>query len=319
MDTMKKLQIQNFAKLPNKYVTVGRSRGLSVLEEKLVYMLINSMQKRYESTHKLETIDYKFIASDVITFNDFCQTMQIGSKNNNHIIESIWKLHLFGLAIYKDHKTKFIHLFKEFELDDKNQTIQYVFDDNFINYFTGVCKDFFCLDVQEVISLSSSYAIRIYQLLKSKLNMNTNEHNYTIIELKKILNLENKHMLYGHLKANVLEVAKQQINSSEASKFSIDYEDIKTGKAVTSVNFIIQNKGTNYYAETNQLAKYQIDILRKLCSKWKKEHDKNSVVSILSLKILEELKHKKPILALVKNYLEAIKPHVKDDLINVNL
>ncbi|MDQ1275506.1 MAG: hypothetical protein QG610_1080 [Euryarchaeota archaeon] len=302
---MTKLLVQKYTKLPNEYVIVERSKRLSLLEEKLVYMLINSMQKRYESTKKSSEIDYKFISSDVITFDIFCETMQIGIKDNNLIYQSLKDLFNFSLAIETTREIRFVHLFKEFRISKDERTIKYWFADNFIQYFTGICRDYFSLEVQEVISLNSSHTIRIYQILKSKLNMDKKYHVYTISELKQLLNITDKYDRYNNLKQFVLEIAKSQINASEASKFAIDYEEIKTGKAVTSIRFIIQNKGKNYYAEKNLIAGYKIEQLNKELKGWLTHKD--LLVKHAAGKIASELKHKKPSRATIGAYLDTIK------------
>ncbi len=316
---MAKLQVQTFAKIPNKYVSIQRSRGLSLLEEKLAYMLINSMQKRYEGSKKLEQLDFHFIAHASITIDDFIDTMHIGSTNRKEISQALQNLILFALAIKTNTQDRFITMFSEFIVDYETNLIQYKFNDSFVTYFTGICTDFFKLSINEVIGLNSTHAIRIYQLLKTKLNMDNPDLTYTILKLKEFLSVEKKYSRYNNFKQFVLEISKQQINSSEASHFNIGYEEIKTGKAVTSIKFYIINKDKNYYQENNQLPKYKLDLLKKLCMKWKKEQDTNSIAHILSCKILEELKHKNPMLVVVQNYLDGIKHHVKDDLTKLNL
>ena len=171
---------------------------------------------------------------------------------------------------------------------------------------TGICRDYFKLSVEEVIGLNSTHAIRIYQLLKTKQNMDKREFEYSIAEIKQQLNIEKKYSLYANFKNKVLELSKQQINSSDASQFNIDYEEIKTGKAVTSIKFHILPKGKSYYQENNLIAGYKLDQINKNCNKWKKEHDENDVVYILSDKILSELKQKNPSRVVVANWLDTI-------------
>ena len=303
---MAKLKVQSFAKIPNDYVSVERSRGLSLIEEKLSYMLINAMQKRWESVKKLEQIDYNFIANGTISFNDFTQTMQIGSVNRKEIGESLKDLLLFAIGIRTSTKDRFMTMFKEFSADYETNEISYKFNDSFVEYFTGVCRDYFMLSVNEVIGLNSTHAIRIYQLLKTKQNMDKKEFIYTLDEIKKQLNIEKKYPRYNNLKVAVLELAKTQINNSEASQFNIDYEEIKTGKSVTAIKFHLLPKGKNYYQENNLIAGYKIDQITKYCHKWKKEYSAEEVVHLLADKILHELKHKQPKFATVANYLDHI-------------
>lgn len=303
-DNMAKLQVQSFAKLPNKYVSVERSRSLTILEEKLIYMLINSMQKRFESTKNLDVVDFNYIASDIIKFDDFINIMQIGSVNRKEIGESLKELLLFALAIREEKKDRFLTMFSEFSADYEINSIEYKFNDSFVKYFTGVCRDYFCLEIQEVISLNSSHAIRIYQLLKSKLNMDNKEHEYKIETLKKLLNIETKYKLYGHFKQSILELAKQQINNSAASKFSIDYDEIKEGRSVVAIQFKILPKCKNYYVENNTVPKYRRSQLQKKCLEWLT--NKNSIVRITAEKLQTELKMKKPTRATISYYLEVI-------------
>lgn len=303
---MAKLKVQSFAKIPNEYVSVERSRGLSLLEEKLVYMLINAMQKRWESTKHLEQFDYEFIASGVISFDEFSTTMQIGAKDDKIIYQSLKDLFDYSLAVHQNNDTRFIHLFGDMIIKHETRQIKYKLGEVFVEYFTGICRDYFKLSVEEVIGLNSTHAIRIYQLLKTKQNMDKREFEYSIAEIKQQLNIDKKYSRYNDLKVRVLELTKTQINSSDASQFNIDYEEIKTGKAVTSIKFHILPKGKNYYQENNLIAGYKLDQINKNCNKWKKEHDENDVVYILSDKILNELKSKNPSRVVVANWLDTI-------------
>jgi plasmid replication initiation protein len=303
---MAKLQVRSFAQIPNEYVSVERSRGLSLLEEKLVYMLINSMQKRWESTKKLDQIDYNFIANGVISFDEFSSTMQIGAKDDKIIYQSLKDLFDYSLAVHQNSETRFIHLFGDMIIKHETKQIKYKLGEVFVEYFTGICRDYFKLSVEEVIGLNSTHAIRIYQLLKTKQNMDKKEFEYSVEEIKKHLNIDKKYSLYGDFKRYVLELSKSQINSSDASQFNIDYEEIKTGKAVTAIKFHILPKGKNYYQENNLIAGYKLDQISKHCQKWKKEYDKNNVVYILSDKILNELKQKNPSRVVVANWLDTI-------------
>ena len=307
---MAKLKVQSFAKIPNEYVSITRSRALSMLEEKFVYMMINAMQKRMEEIKNCKEVDYEYIATGKIQIDEFVEVMQIGSTNRKEILLSIKDLILYSLIISTDETDRLMTMFSEFYIEDfGSRTIHYRFNDAFIKYFTGVCRDFFKLSIEEVIGLNSSHAIRIYQLLKTKQNMDKKEFEYSINEIKKQLNIEKKYDRYNNFKQFVLETSKTQINNSEASQFNIDYEEIKTGRAVTSIQFTILPKVKNYYKENNLLPNYQQDQIKKSCLANLKKYKPNDVVFILSQKVIEELKNKKPSLAVVRNYWDTICIH----------
>lgn len=301
---MPKIQTEIFSKIPNDYVTIERSRGLSLLEEKLSYMLINDMQKRYESIKKLEHIDYNYIANATISINDFIKTMKIGNADRKEIAESVKDLLGFVIGIKKPKSDRFMTMFTEFYVDYDNNTIDYIFNESFVKHFTGIFRDYFKLEINEVIGLDSTHALRIYQILKTKLNMTQKTFTFTIEELKKLLNLEKKYPLYGSLKQFVLETSKQRINSSEASQFNIQYTELKIGKKVHSIIFEILPKVKNYYIETGKTPEYAKDLLANQLRELINHEDFNVKKAVST--VLDELKKKKPNKPLVNAYLMTV-------------
>lgn len=62
-----------------------------------------------------------------------------------------------------------------------------------------------------------------------------------ISELKTILGIEKtKYKLYGHFKNKVLEIAEREIN--EKTDILIQIEEIKTGRKITAIKFLISAK-----------------------------------------------------------------------------
>jgi len=251
----------------------------------------------------LDSVDFGYIASGSVTFAEFCTTMQIGAKDNKAIGQSLKSLINFSIGIESVKSQDYMTVFRNFKIEDAS--IYYCFSEYFLQMFTGICKDYFRLEVPEVIGLHSSHAIRVYQLMKSKLNMTDNEFDYTLEEFKKCLNIEDKYTRYNDLKKRVLDVCKTQINQSAASKFSLDYKAIKVGNGVKSVKLIIQDKEENYYVEKNLVAGYKIDQIKKNLTQLLRHE--SSVVRLLAEKIRQELKYKKPSRAVIANYLDAIK------------
>jgi plasmid replication initiation protein len=143
--------------------------------------------------------------------------------------------------------------------------------------------------------------------------MDKQDFTYTILELRKMLNIKDKYKLYGDFKKRILDIAKEQINSSDSAVFNIDFEEIKTGKAVTSIKFFILKKGQfNYYQQNNLLPNYQLDKIKKECAVIIKTHDKNDILYVLSERILLELKAKSPARFAVLEYYSTIERIKKD-------
>ena len=90
--------------------------------------------------------------------------------------------------------------------------------------------------LQEVLKFKSGFAMRLYQLLAQYQYKNGME--YSIENLRFCLNVEEgKLRRYNDFKRFVLEPARKEINQKSSLKFH--YEEIKTGRKVTSIRFIV--------------------------------------------------------------------------------
>ena len=91
--------------------------------------------------------------------------------------------------------------------------------------------------------MKSAFSVRIYELMKSY----SFRHTITIEldELKRLLMVENvkSYVNYKDFRVKVLEKAQTEIN--ELTDINIEFEPIKTGRKVTSIKFIIEEKFKN--------------------------------------------------------------------------
>ncbi|MBT9937839.1 replication initiation protein, partial [Anaerostipes hadrus] len=94
-----------------------------------------------------------------------------------------------------------------------------------------------------VLGMKSAFSVRIYELMKSY----SFRHTITIEldELKRLLMVENvkSYVNYKDFRVKVLEKAQTEIN--ELTDINIEFEPIKTGRKVTSIKFIIEEKFKN--------------------------------------------------------------------------
>jgi plasmid replication initiation protein len=96
--------------------------------------------------------------------------------------------------------------------------------------------------LENVLSLKSKYSIRIYEILKS----NSYKKNITI-ELEDLKNMAGSkgksYTVYQNLKNKVINVAQKELRLK--TDISFDYEEIKTGRKVTSIKFNIKQNKTD--------------------------------------------------------------------------
>jgi len=100
--------------------------------------------------------------------------------------------------------------------------------------------------LENILSLKSKYSIRLYEILKSNLFKKHIE-----IELEELKNMvcakEKAYSIYNNFKNKVILQAHKEL--AEKTDISFEFEEIKTGRKVTSIKFyIINNKAMNEIA-----------------------------------------------------------------------
>ena len=113
--------------------------------------------------------------------------------------------------------------------------------------------------IENILRLEASYSIRIYQLLKQYESLGS--RIITIDDLKHYLSIEQKkYSLYGHFKDKVILPTQKEIKLKTDIFFT--FEEIKTGRKITSIKFIISKNQKIITAkkENNELEKNKIDL-----------------------------------------------------------
>lgn len=104
-------------------------------------------------------------------------------------------------------------------------------------------------ELQNILQLKSFYSIRLYELLKQYETISYRV--FEIKELKSILGIEKKYKLYADLKKYVILQAQKELKTHTDIKFK--FEEIKTGRKITAIKFIILTNKKNVVRETNLL------------------------------------------------------------------
>lgn len=121
---------------------------------------------------------------------------------------------------------------------NNSATVELEFSDKLKPYLLQLNAHFTKLELKQIVNLTSVYAIRIYELCKQYEKLK--ERTIELKELKEILGIskEKGYNLYGNVKLKVLSVAEKEIN--EKTDILIKFKEIKTGRKVTAVTFLIQ-------------------------------------------------------------------------------
>lgn len=218
----------------SNYFIMNSSYDLSLEEQKIILTLASMVQPTDE-----EFKVYKF------KINDFMKLVGVEDKSKYTKIPKITK------DLMK----------KVFEIEEGNKTIQvawlssvvyekgtgYVeleFSPRLKPYMLKLNTVFTQYKLANILNMKSKYSPRIYELLKCNEFKKQGYIEIEVEELRKLLKTGNVYPLYNDFKRFVIERTQKELK--KISDINYDFEEIKTGRKVTSLKFYIHaNKSKN--------------------------------------------------------------------------
>ncbi|MBU3182886.1 replication initiation protein [Clostridium psychrophilum] len=246
---------------------VEASYKLSVGEQRVIYIL-TSMINKDDADFKL----YKFTAKQ------FADIIGTKSKNiYNQVSQYVEALRDRDLTIIKEKsilKTKWLSS-AEYFADEGYVELE--FSPKLKPYLLMLKERFTKFSVEQMVSFASQYSGRIYELLKQYEKIG--ERTFKIEDLRSLLGIGfDEYKQYGLIKQRILNKAKKEINFD--SDLLIEFEEIKTGRKVTSIKFHINaNRTKNKASEeacttlecksTNEEEKFSTELISMVKSIFK--------------------------------------------------
>lgn len=124
-------------------------------------------------------------------------------------------------------------------------------------FLIGLRGSFARYRLSEIVSFTSTYAIRIYEVLTGYLNENNLPHadvaieiSVSIDELRKATDTGTKFARYSNFKAKVIDTAMREIN--DKSSYHITATPYKSGNAVAGFEFLIESQAGYAHRMSNQ-------------------------------------------------------------------
>lgn len=121
--------------------------------------------------------------------------------------------------------------------NESEGTIDVRFDPFLRPYLLELKKEFTSYKLENVVKLKSSYAIRIYELLKQYEKLQ--ERTFFLSDLRKMLGAEDIYPAYGNFKQRVLVPAQKEL--MKKTDISFEIEAVKKGRKVEKVKFLIKS------------------------------------------------------------------------------
>lgn len=202
---------------------------LTLQEQRILLVLASKVQPQDE-----ELKIYKFKVQDFVDI--------IGAKRGtgiySYIKDIVTGLQTKTLILRRGSKTIVSNWLITSVYEDNEGTIILKFNPD-LKYLFLDLKKYTSYQLGNVLQLNSTYAIRIYELLRQYLAVG--ERTLTVEDLRQKLSIEpNKYKQYGHFKSRIINSAQEEINEKTDILFS--FEEYKTGRKVTSIKFIIKQK-----------------------------------------------------------------------------
>lgn len=239
---------------------------LSSVEQKIVLSVVSMVQKDDEDfkTYQMKIADFLALT---------------GRENGYTEIKAITKnLMEKPLSILTGKSELQIAWFSSVEYFNGKGYVEFSFDPKLKPYLLHLKSCFISYPLSNIMKLSGSYSIRIYELLKQYERIG--KRVFTLDKLKSLLGIEKtEYKLYGHFKSRVLIPSQNEL--SDKTDINFDFREIKTGRKITDLEFNIFSdskkkvKAQKEQGQCEQLISALINIFafsdykaKQLCSKY---------------------------------------------------
>lgn len=202
---------------------------LSLQQQKIILYIISKIKPEDE-----ELKEYEF---DLYGLCDLCGIEHHG-QNYQNFKDSMQKLHDNSFWLETDKELCLISWVNYVRIDKNTQRVRLRLDDRLKPYLLQLRQQFTAYELGSVLQMQSKYSIRIYELLKSYVNVGSVK--FELEEFKKILGLKDVYADYRNFRRYVIDKSMEEIN--QYSDLNISFFPLKAGKRVHGLLFEISQK-----------------------------------------------------------------------------
>lgn len=246
-ERLKKKKDQNFVVKANDLIEAKMHMGL--LEQKIFLTLVSEITPQDKDFQ-----EYEFPIGELA---DLMEIKDSGSVYRN-IHTSAKKMMQKIITIENDKTIMTTALLSSCETPKGQGIIKLTFHPFLKPYLLeikGEDTNFTKYRLENILKLKSTYAIRIYELLKQYQNTKHKSREFTMQDLREKLCLGNKYSLFTNFENRILAVAKSEIN--EKTDIWINYKKIKKGTTIDRIIFEIEPKYGTVDQEAEEIKLYK--------------------------------------------------------------
>lgn len=201
---------------------------LSLEEQRLILTLASTVQPNDEDFKP-----YRF------SIKEFMDLLGVETKSKYSVIPKITKeLMQKVLEIKQENKIIQVAWLSSAEYEKGTGIVELEFSPKLKPFMLGLKEFYTSYRLKNVLELKGKYSIRMYEILKS--NEFKNIAVINIDELRKILKADKgSYLIYQNFKNRIILQAQKELK--DFTDISFDFEEIKTGRKVTSIKFFIKS------------------------------------------------------------------------------
>lgn len=237
----------------NKFVTksnrlIEANYKLGVVEQKIILCLASNIQPT-DSDFKTYTLPIKEF-TNLLGLKGTPKYTEL-RKITKELMQKVFEIRINKKVIQ-------VAWLSYVAYNESEGTIDIRFDPFLRPYLLELKREFTSYKLENVVKLKSSYAIRIYELLKQYEKIQ--ERTFSLSDLRELLGVDNLYPAYGNFKQRVLLPAQKELKNKTDISFKL--EEIKNGRRVSKIKFIIQsvkhNKGEQLSLFEENLEEFQL-------------------------------------------------------------
>jgi plasmid replication initiation protein len=256
-------QIKHLVVKSNKLIEAKYK--LTLNEQRLILLLISLIKPEDEEFKKY-----------LINLNDLKELLNIKTNNFNTVIKETIDNLITKLIVIKEEdgelRTAWLSQAKYFY---NKGCVSLSFAPDLKPYLLQLKKHFTAYHLTNVFQFKSNYSIRIYELLLKEYNFHRRQKNlfiFKLSELKEQLGIKTiEYNQIVHFKSRILNPAYEELK--EKSDLYFEYECIKTGRAITDIQFAILIKETKTETGNKKAIDDVINITPKIIREIKQGDD----------------------------------------------
>ncbi|MCB2362240.1 replication initiation protein [Clostridium estertheticum] len=269
----------NYIVTKSNYFIMNSSYDLSMQEQKIILTLASMVQPTDEDFRP-----YKF------KIIDFMKLLGISTKTKYTEIPKITKELMKKVFEINEGKKLIQTAWLSGAVYEKGTgCVELAFSPYLKPYMLQLKENFTRYKLGNILNMKSKYSPRIYEFLKC--NEFKKQVTIELEDLKIVVGANEKaYKVYQNVKKKVILQAQKEL--SKLTDISFDFEEIKTGRKVTSLKFYIQTK-SKLFKEPIPLSSIADEEVSATTTDLEEENSIKKVMSIMSDSKIEALEAKK--------------------------